>query len=346
MSNVQREEWIDVAKAFAIFAVLIDHTYGVLYKDYVIHNPSYFSVSLFILCMWVTSYLSNKRTKWNYKVLAKKIIGILIPYSMASAIYSIVEYKCFNLQLYLTSWIHFNASPPLYYVLLYIGLLIVAPVFLYLLQSEYKGFGGMLYNFVVFAIIVLFSAVCTKRTNILEIYGGGGVMFGGSYMILLYLGMLFAKYFAEVEVTNVFVDMFLFSLFILWSSFININQFKIDSYFPFGSGINPPSITLFCGALIMLAIAWTFKGVQKSSRAVIRKIHDCLSYIGRHTLYIFLYHFLFLLKVVPVITDNLLSLNFNKWIVRFIGFAVLIIGPLFIEFIFSHLKRMVRNAYI
>ena len=50
------ERWIDIGKSFAIFAVLTDHLCGTLYTRSSIIYSSFFSVSLFILLMGVTTY--------------------------------------------------------------------------------------------------------------------------------------------------------------------------------------------------------------------------------------------------------------------------------------------------
>lgn len=47
--------WIDAAKFLAILAVLVDHTYGVLYENQNIAFGSFFSVSLFIIFCYMFS---------------------------------------------------------------------------------------------------------------------------------------------------------------------------------------------------------------------------------------------------------------------------------------------------
>lgn len=54
----QEIKWINCAKAIAIFAVLIDHTNGILYTNANIAMASYYSVSLFILISGMLSYIS------------------------------------------------------------------------------------------------------------------------------------------------------------------------------------------------------------------------------------------------------------------------------------------------
>lgn len=52
-------KWINRAKAVAIFAVLVDHTYGILYTNVKVAMASNYSVSLFILISGILSYTST-----------------------------------------------------------------------------------------------------------------------------------------------------------------------------------------------------------------------------------------------------------------------------------------------
>lgn len=67
---MQKEKWINISKAVAIMAVMIDHIHGILYDSYNVLYASFFSVSLFVLLMGVTSYWSydNSENKIGSKV--------------------------------------------------------------------------------------------------------------------------------------------------------------------------------------------------------------------------------------------------------------------------------------
>ena len=65
------ERWIDIGKSFAIIAVLTDHLYRILYSRGSIQYFSWFSVSLFILLMGVTTYWTfdkKNETIWNVSI--------------------------------------------------------------------------------------------------------------------------------------------------------------------------------------------------------------------------------------------------------------------------------------
>ena len=119
--NSKKECWINIAKCFAILAVLTDHLSGTLYSSVEIQRVSFFSVSLFILLMGVTTFWSFENSEIAIqKKVEKRLIGIVLPYITAVFIYHIVGHKGFYWNEFLSSLIHFNASGPHYYVLLYI----------------------------------------------------------------------------------------------------------------------------------------------------------------------------------------------------------------------------------
>ncbi len=103
------EIWINLAKFIAIFAVLVDHSYGLLYHRSSIQFLSVYSVYLFILLMGITNYWSFER---NFGNLKKKVLsGILHiggAYILATAIYQVTAYHSFDLLRFLTALIYFS----------------------------------------------------------------------------------------------------------------------------------------------------------------------------------------------------------------------------------------------
>lgn len=135
-----QERWINIAKCVAILAVITDHVNGVLYTNSKFAYASYFSVSLFVLLMGVTTYWSFKRSQNEiYKKVVKKVWSILVSYSAAVFIYYAVAFHSFSWIEYKNYWINFNISGPHYYVLLYIQLVLVSPMIFYFLNSIRKN---------------------------------------------------------------------------------------------------------------------------------------------------------------------------------------------------------------
>ena len=171
----RRSSWVDMAKLMAIIAVIIDHTNGSLYQDTRIAYFSYYSVSLFILVMGVTSYWSYSKYKGSYiKKVGRNCLSILGPYLVAAFIYEILFYGRFVFLDFINRLIHFNNSGPFYYVFLYIQLLLLVPILYSVMAYSGKYKYGFAIEIVCLIVVFFISVWTTKYTNILDIYGGGG----------------------------------------------------------------------------------------------------------------------------------------------------------------------------
>jgi hypothetical protein len=348
----QRAYWIDIAKLIAIIAVLIDHTYNILYTNPKIAYCSYFSVSLFILVMGVTSYWSySNYTGVTFNKLFKGCWKIIRPYLVATMIIGIIADNQFNLLFFLTRLTHFNASGPFYYVLLYIQLLFAVPMLYYFLQQVSQSKYEPILELLLLFIIVVFSSLTTIYTNILGVYGGGGKLFGGTYLILLYIGMLFAKHLNRIRLQRITLVVILFLFLVIatfaWASFIAENQFQLDSHISkfFGFGLNPPSISLLIYSILLFLTIYFF-GELICLLPTNRRVIESCTMLGKHTLYIFLYHRLFLDYILPVIGYWIGFVFINPWIIRVFYFIGMIGGPLLIEFVFENIHKYVVKAYI
>ena len=136
MQKTEQIKWLNCAKAVAIVAVLIDHTTGILYSSQTIATASYFSVSLFILIAGMTSYLSDSRHAesccQNFVRSTRKIVEA---YIIAAGVCTVLSSKGFDLLEYLSHLIHFDASLPHYFVLLYVQLMVENRFLFNLLQT-------------------------------------------------------------------------------------------------------------------------------------------------------------------------------------------------------------------
>lgn len=167
-NDKKRLYWLDMVKVIAILAVIVDHTCGILYNNSNIQYLSFYSVSLFIIAMGYSLFRSYSNKGISIKYILKKIIAILIPYIIASAIYLLVQSN-FTIANYIDALIHFNAGLHLYYVFLYIQLLIISPVIFWMATSKRTNI------FINIIVLLIFCQFSTNYTNILGIYGGGGV---------------------------------------------------------------------------------------------------------------------------------------------------------------------------
>ena len=121
-----------------------------------------------------------------------------------------------------------------------------------------------------------------------------------------------------------------------------MNQCSIDQHFLFGKGLNPPSISLGLYACLMAATIYLL--MKLISEYEVRMIPiRWIARIGKHSLYIFLYHILFLYFIIPTglsvigITDI-----GNIWIKRVVYYVVMIEGSILIESV-SNLFVLYKN---
>ena len=192
-------------------------------------------------------------------------------------------------------------------MLLYVQLMLVNRlIFNYLQYCSEKRY-GYLYELMAFVAIVLFSVFTTNHTNILNVYGGGGKLLGGTYLILYYCGMLIAKY-KWLENSSFRKSAIVFSvafpLWIVWWRFMCNYGTILDRYVPFEGGYNPPSITFMTLAVFMLLTSFGVFTLLEHWKAM-GWIVNITNWIGKHTLNIFMYHLLIMniLSRYFVITD-------------------------------------------
>ncbi len=343
MDNTKRTYWIDVAKFMAIIGVMIDHTNGLLYKSQKIAYFSYYSVSLFILMMGVTSYWSYSR--YNESIInkvGKSCWKIIRPYLVASFIYSIFSDRQFHFGNYLTRVTHFNASGPFYYVLLYLQLLFLVPVLYLILKYADRFKYGVAVEIIGLIVVLFISSLTTNYSNILDIYGGGGKLFGATYLILLYLGMLFGKHYRKLSVNNIMlVILFIVSitLTVLWLNFIYVDKCQIDTYVPYGEGFSPASISFGLYAILMACTIFLLEKVLNFNTHLI-KVFEIISVLGRHTLYMFLYH-----RIILGILARTGIIISNIWVMRIVYFTCMIGGSIIIEIVLEKIHVILKRAY-
>lgn len=266
-------------------------------------------------------------------------------YAIATVVYSCFLDKAFVFANIANRLLYFNASGPFYYVLMFIQLLLVSPMIYYWLnlcekRKVFVEFGG-------FVITIIISIYTTNFSNILDIYGGGGKLLGGSYLILLYIGMWFGKYneaFCEKLKKDrklcsiLFVSIMLLT--IAWIVFYLNNNLSIDLALPFGKGANPPGLSLgLYGILVMLLTA--SGGCLLTSNA--EKFLFPIVVIGKNTLSIFLYH---RLVIDYLYKNNIFGINsYSIWTKRVVLFLLMIIIPMMINTAIKYLHMFVKSAY-
>lgn len=258
LEKAKEVKWINCAKFLAIIAVITDHTNRVLYSNYDIAMASYFSVSLFIIISGMMCFLSNERHELSwFQTFVRSSKNIIVAYLLANFIYLVRIHMSFDFRTYLQYVVSFNISLPFYYVLLYLQLMLVSRLLYNIIKRIAEKY-SVLWEIGLGIIILIISFLTTNYTNILNVYGGGGKLLGGTYLSLFYLGMLFSKHDVFRNITLIKSAVLTgtgFVLWLIWWRFACWDRFALDAKLPFGAGFNPPGITLGLMAVIMLFLA-------------------------------------------------------------------------------------------
>lgn len=295
MTDGLRVKWIDCAKTIAIMAVAIDHCNGILYTNPLLAWASYFSVSLFILLSGVSTWLSDMRTNKTFVIQLKRAGRLYLQYALATLILYVFYMRFFDLKTYITYLMNFSITGPFYFFVFFIQLVILTPVLLgwckYCNGRRYRW----LWHLATLLFLGWFSSVCIRYTYILPVHGGGQYLFGGTYLLLYYLGML-------LESVNVFlrnrkekIIIFIFSLsaWIFWWLMCFYGKLPFDKWMEsyWGGGFNPPSVQFMIFSIITLFLFYSFFSLlEESNITILKALVKLFSTIGKYTLYTFMYH--------------------------------------------------------
>lgn len=284
--------WINFLKGAAMLAVVFDHLYGLVYKNNYVHSLTIYSVTLFIVLAGFTSSISLGRTKLPMKTyIYKRIAPIVIPYLVATLVYHLYWNKLyFDFNTFKNQVIMFNASAPFYFVLFFLQLVVVSPLLYKLFQGHklYQQLLSLLF-------IYLISFYLTHFTNISNYYGGASKILGGSNLFCFCLGIFlqllvtdppsFLKRIFQYDVKGLVFGL-VASLFAL---FIYINSHLLEK-----SWANPPNKSTLIYTLIVAAVLLFVFLISEKRFKRFTMIFMPVELIGSNSLYVFLYHSLFI----------------------------------------------------
>lgn len=322
LEHPPRIQWIDCAKAVAIVAVLIDHNSGLLYKNPAIERASYFSVSLFILLSGIAAWkpadpqTSVEKGKYAFFTPFSKFRGILTDYALAVLLLQIWYTRFFDLKTYLTDLANFSIQSHYYFLVFFLQLKLISPALVSWCRfcNTRKGKWG--WQLATLAFLGWFSSILIRCTFVLPVYGGGQFLFGGTYLLLYYLGIFLssANIFdrTKKQCAVLFVTSGAAWCGCLWMICRDIRPLDVYLIPYWGGGINPPSVQLMMFALATLF--FTYAGVTLLEELTAGKyIVNGIAVIGRYTLYIFMYHRF----IRDIICTCFPTISQNKWVFRF-----------------------------
>lgn len=335
----RRVAWIDCAKLVAILAVLVDHTVWLLYDNILIANLSLFHISLFVFLSGLSlEYSCRGREPASFSHQLKRIGSIFLQYALATTVYYVFYTRRFDLEPIVDDILHFSAIDPFYFLAFFFQLLLIAPLLMHWCRFCHRRQLHPLWHIGTLLALSLFSAWCLHSTSTWSLWGAGKILFGGSFLLAYYLGLLFGQYrvFDHPEFfsrPSVLVTAVL--AWLCWSVLLALGKLPFDGWLApwFGEYYNPPTLSRIVSALLMSFVCCSFFTLLEKCKWGEAFVRVCC-YAGRDTLYIFLYHPLLRDFVYRLVPDNV-------WIMRFTIFPSMFLIPLLVVSLARKLKKLV-----
>lgn len=324
----KRIKWVDCARAVAMIAVVVDHCRYLLYTSSYIAQSSFFSVSLFILLAGISVKMASLRKKRTFSNQFKKFFGFYLQYAAATLILYIFYMHFFDVKTYVSSLLNFSIATPYYFLVFYFQLMLAAPFLLSWCEFCNSRRRKNIWHLGTTIFLCYCSSVFVRYTFVLPVHGGGKYLFGGTYLILYYLGILFANsgLFHNTVKQKIFIFCGSFAAWIFWWLLSVHKKLPFDAWLePYlGNGFNPPGVQFMVFSIITLFVLYSlFSLLQESTWTFAGKIVDIFAFLGKYTLYIFLYHLMvkdFIVTYLPFVCENM-------WVMRFCIFFSMIILP-------------------
>lgn len=292
--------WINVGKIIAMAAVLTDHAYRILYTNRKVAYASYFSVTLFLFLSGAVQYLAFERHKNRLAYTKRRVWQFAVSYAVAVAVYLLAAYRCFHAGTWLNALVHFNIINAFYFVCFFIQLLLISPL-LYGAVKRMESCGSAAWRYIWYTLyilaLLLLSYLSVNYTCIMELYGGGKYLFGGTYLLVYGIGMCSIRSLEKSKKKSrscrwTLAIVSAAAWILVWILFTK-DQFHLDSFLPFGNGMNPPGVSLLIFASVtMMAVKSWYELLEGCPVKGVRKILKGLEYLGGHTLSIYFYHIL------------------------------------------------------
>ena len=320
---MKREGWIDIMKSLAILAVVFDHASFIYpkFQNVYLWQHSFFSITWFVFLSAVTNTLSSmKKTSPPLVFILlfwlKRALAIIIPYVLATlVIYTYYNYPKMNARHILTEIVNFSAQPTYYFINLLLELYLLFP-FLYILVSKIKN----KYWFIPITLVVYIVSerLFMRRIQIWPFYSMG-MIFGGYYFFVFWLGILYAK---KIFQENAIVIAILAAVFIYYEIIINTTSVFL---------IRSTDIHLILWAVSLLFLVK--KGIELLPLK--NAIGTYLSVLGRYSIFIYLWHYFFLSSASRYSIDNPM---------KFMGvFALSVLFSLMIGYIYTRVSYFLTH---
>lgn len=342
---MKRELYIDFMKGLAMLAVLVDHTvyHGGIFAGF--EGYSVFSVSLFVLVLGYNLYFSYTRNPdTSINALWKKISKFLLYYAIATAIISSLQMKQLNLLTYIDFLVYFKGNAAYYFCFMYIQLVLISGLIYNIVKSSKNVITDLFLLLVVSGI----SIILTKNTYMLPLHGGGKVLFGGTYLAVLTLGFISAKWykvyftgrmrFCILTISTILFFISLKYIPLAWSNPPNLYAiFYTASIFFIIVSLN----SLISGRINLFPVK--FMGL-KDKVSVLLLPAFLIGIIGRYSLHIFLWQGLLIQQLLPIMGRYDFSRISFIIIVAFLGVFIGKLSEILLVLFKKHLLKYFAGA--
>lgn len=280
--------------------------HGLLFQNAAIDSWSFFSVTTFVFLSGITAYQSNMRHLHEPAGVytLKRLLKLFVPYITVTTLTVLITGKFFNFRNVVHEILSFKTFGPAYYVLMALQLIAISPVLARVVRKMGAYRFSPLFHGIFAAFILYFSYLCTKYTFITDAYGAGQHVFGGTFLFVYVLGMLFAHYEAGLQSLSAAAVCTVVTLILHAGLFIGMQwTVRVHGDIYINSSLrNPPSIPYIVYGLVTAAFLMSFFSfLELTQTAWIQKLLQVMSYIGNRTLSIFLYHMFLMLYIFPLI---------------------------------------------
>lgn len=339
---IGRIKWVDCAKAMAIMGVIMDHTNGLLYTNQAIAYASYFAVGVFILLAGIMAYKTTPVVRGGGCKYLKSLGHFLSQYAVATFVIQIWYTHFFDLRTYVSYLLNFSIQGPYYFLLFFLQLKLITPFLVMWCRFCDKQKIKYFWHFITIACLCWFCSILVYYTFILPVHGGGKNLFGGTFLLLYYIGILFGNFnvFDKLIEKKYFVLGISIILWIVWWRLYCLGKLPFDVWLSayWGNGFNPPSINAMVFSIISLFVFYSaFCLFEDYGKQVGRCIVNILSFIGQYTLYIFMYHLL----VRDIVLTLFPQVQSNIWLMRFAIFIPMLLAPVLIAWLIKKIRNKV-----
>ena len=248
---------------------------------------------------------------------------------MATFVLQIWYTRFFDLRTYVSYLLNFSIQGPYYFLLFFLQLKLITPFLVMWCRFCDKQKTKFFWHVITMVFLCWFCSILVRFTFILQVHGAGKNLFGGTFLLLYYIGILIAnfKILESLKTKKTAVLLVSGVLWVVWWRLNFLGKLPFDAWVAvyWGNGFNPPSINAMTFSLISLFVFFSIFGLLEDYGKQIGKIIvDNLAFVGRYTLYIFMYHLMVrdvILTILPVVQTNI-------WLMRFCIFIPMLLVPM------------------